>query len=888
MKKLLLLLAFLLVPGILSAACTTTHYISTSGSDSNNGLSTGAPWLHHPYAPGWTGSYSHAVGDCFVFKGGDVFHRSGGQLPINIVAGGDATHQDLYTVDFAWGTGTSTGSVDTIGTVVIAHRPAVNGGAGTQGNPFSTSWTGSITISGVTYTIASVQSHDQLTLTTSAGSQNNVAYSYSGWKQPEFDDDNYVWTGSDAAQNKALFYLASPWVTINNFHAHGIKSTLNARRGIVISTVSGLSNNYATTNEVVQNVWFHAVCPNVNGQSDDLDGDMVGSGNTTVINSVFSNLECPGSGSGLEDSNGDIYGTTIHDIAQAMIGDGHVMHDNVFYNINWPVDAYDGAAHENTDELFTDGGVYYIYNNYAYNFATGWSFGGPPGWSGACTSMRNDGSFFYVWNNVFVAGGTGNGATWITDNRETDVANCGGSHLWNNTFQYDCNCAIARFESGGSGTTSVLDYRNNHWITQATSTPIQFDSAAYVTLTNTFNITQNNSTANGQGYVTTNFYEPTSSSNSTVNAGTNLTSQCSYVDPHYGTMLVASLCADFSNSVLPYLWTSRARPSSGSWDSGAYTFSLSSPPGPPPVKTLLVDTTTLPSGTVGSGYSAMLAASGGVLPYTWTGSGFPSGLSLSASGVLTGTPTVSGTFSTMESVTDAVSTTASKVLVLLIVSAPPPPPPPPLDTVTFGLVTAGTATDSGDSGFINASRYCAPSSGGSAVSFSANVRGTVSPAPNNKWQGFIFSDNAGKIVWPPLAFTAAGVLTANTTNTLPINAKIVGGQCYWLGYATNGLNSYSNNVTLNPIGGQTTWTRIAFGTMPTAATSSSGNSTSPLSLSVTYSTVAPPPPPPPPALSVSCVGLVCTLTPSNIPSGTPYSGSVTASGVTAPIVGIVP
>ena len=54
----------------------------------------------------------------------------------------------------------------------------------------------------------------------------------------------------------------------------------------------------------------------------------------------------------------------------------------------------------------------------------------------------------------------------------------------------------------------------------------------------------------------------------------------------------------------------------------------------------------LPGGTVGTAYSQALSASGGVGPYTFsvTGGALPIGLVLSAAGVISGTPTVAGTF----------------------------------------------------------------------------------------------------------------------------------------------------------------------------------------------------------------------------------------------------
>jgi hypothetical protein len=60
---------------------------------------------------------------------------------------------------------------------------------------------------------------------------------------------------------------------------------------------------------------------------------------------------------------------------------------------------------------------------------------------------------------------------------------------------------------------------------------------------------------------------------------------------------------------------------------------------------LAVTTASLPAGSLNVPYNALLAASGGVPPYTWSISSgsLPAGLSLAASGLISGTPTTQGT-----------------------------------------------------------------------------------------------------------------------------------------------------------------------------------------------------------------------------------------------------
>ncbi len=77
-------------------------------------------------------------------------------------------------------------------------------------------------------------------------------------------------------------------------------------------------------------------------------------------------------------------------------------------------------------------------------------------------------------------------------------------------------------------------------------------------------------------------------------------------------------------------------------------------PGP-----LSIVTSALPPATTGTGYNQALLASGGTLPYNWTlvaGQGtLPTGLSLSTGGIISGTPSATGTSNFTAKVTDAAS-----------------------------------------------------------------------------------------------------------------------------------------------------------------------------------------------------------------------------------------
>lgn len=117
---------------------------------------------------------------------------------------------------------------------------------------------------------------------------------------------------------------------------------------------------------------------------------------------------------------------------------------------------------------------------------------------------------------------------------------------------------------------------------------------------------------------------------------------------------------------------SQARPNDGVPDLGAFEMQDGQP------ADLTVTTSSLPNGTTGQSYSAMLGAAGGLVPYSWSviSGGLPSGLSLnSGTGGITGAPTASGTFPFTVQVTDGQvpfdTATRDLSITVLPVSYPP-------------------------------------------------------------------------------------------------------------------------------------------------------------------------------------------------------------------------
>jgi hypothetical protein len=108
---------------------------------------------------------------------------------------------------------------------------------------------------------------------------------------------------------------------------------------------------------------------------------------------------------------------------------------------------------------------------------------------------------------------------------------------------------------------------------------------------------------------------------------------------------------------------------------------------------LVVTTTSLPNGTTNITYSQTLEASGGQTPYAWTNisGALPKGLNLATSGLLSGTPTTSGTFNFTVKVTDAMSMTATQTLALLINIVDKTPPTLSITNITAGMTVSNAA-----------------------------------------------------------------------------------------------------------------------------------------------------------------------------------------------------
>lgn len=134
-------------------------------------------------------------------------------------------------------------------------------------------------------------------------------------------------------------------------------------------------------------------------------------------------------------------------------------------------------------------------------------------------------------------------------------------------------------------------------------------------------------------------------------------------------------------------------------------------------------------------------------------------------------------------------------------------------TTALGATTAGTLTDSHNSGNVNVTRVTTLE-GGRVVSLSANV-GAVDPSVSRRsFQMAIYAAN-GSAPGALVAASGTGTLVANSWNTVPISATLAPNTSYFLAYNTNGSSANVNNLRYSN-GGTSGWRSAgqAYGTWP--------------------------------------------------------------------------
>jgi hypothetical protein len=170
---------------------------------------------------------------------------------------------------------------------------------------------------------------------------------------------------------------------------------------------------------------------------------------------------------------------------------------------------------------------------------------------------------------------------------------------------------------------------------------------------------------------------------------------------------------------------------------------------------LAITTSSLPSGKSGTAYSNAVAASGGTAPYSWTitAGSLPAGVSLAGSaGLISGTPTVTGTSSFTATATDAGSPAQTKSVPLSIVVAAAAPA-----ALTISVSLPGGAVGTAYSSPMTAT--------GGTPAYSWSITAGSLPA------GLTLAATSGVISGTPTASGTSNFTATATDNGSPVQTK---------------------------------------------------------------------------------------------------------------------
>ncbi len=446
-----------------------TFYIDfSSGSDANNGTSKATPWKRQPYMPGWTGTYTHAARDCFIFKGGvtwpnSVFTGNG----LDILAGGAAGNPDYYGVDQTWFSGASW------------VRPIFSGRA----TPLSSSSQAIIVIEGGSNYII----FDNIEMT-----------------------GVYVPTASQGAGGAEIIYVRGPThdLTFQNLDVHGwyVQQT-NTTPPATDQAYGGIMHNAGGIAVNVDNVLI-TFCKIHN-----TDGGLLNLAGTAIqYPKVF--------GAGFWGIQ-KITHSELYDMSAGFFVGGEIMAYNNIHDLPNLSNACPGCSQgsQNTAGVWQWQGLStaitrpaFVHHNLIKNSQANTGLYASPSISGPPAVTM------YVYDNVIM----GSEFAHNFDASAMGALASGGNpfdiYYYNNTTEItNFNC-IYNANRAPDGPVRTATLKNNHCVIDGA---IDLQLSATQTIVTSNNVTQNHTTATSQGYTASNKYAPTAPANSTVAAGVN-------------------------------------------------------------------------------------------------------------------------------------------------------------------------------------------------------------------------------------------------------------------------------------------------------------------------------------------------------------------------------
>jgi hypothetical protein len=231
---------------------------------------------------------------------------------------------------------------------------------------------------------------------------------------------------------------------------------------------------------------------------------------------------------------------------------------------------------------------------------------------------------------------------------------------------------------------------------------------------------------------------------------------------------------------------------------------------------LEITTSSLPSGSVSTAYSAALAATGGTAPYTWaiTSGTLPAGLNLAATGSITGTPTATAAAVPLSfKVTDSSSTPQTATVSLTI-------------TITAASTTLNVTTTALPNGQINTAYSTTLAAAGGTAPYTWSLQTGTLPT------GLTLNASTGVISGTPTANANATPLTFKVTDSSnPVQTATKGLTLTITGSATLAVTTTSlpagqvgvvYSAALTATGGTTPYSwQITSGTLPNGLSLSS-------------------------------------------------------------------
>ncbi len=286
---------------------------------------------------------------------------------------------------------------------------------------------------------------------------------------------------------------------------------------------------------------------------------------------------------------------------------------------------------------------------------------------------------------------------------------------------------------------------------------------------------------------------------------------------------------------------------------------------------LSVTTASLPGGTVGTAYQQTLAASGGSGGNTWslTVGALPAGLTLAASGSITGTPTTAGTATFTAQVKDSSGTTATSPLSIAIAPASLTVTTASLPGGTVGTAYQQTLASSGGSGGNSWSVTVGALPAGLTLATSGSIIGTPTIAGTATFTAQV-KDSSGTTATSPLSIAIAPASLSVTTASLPGGTVGTAYQQTLASSGGSGGNIWSVTVGALPAG-----LALAASGSITGAPTAAGTSTFTAQVKDSSGTTATSP------LSIAIAPASLSVTTASLPGGTvgtAYQQTLTASG----------